>query len=68
MAGVRATSGEPGVQRVQDHLTEGVAMPLESPPPAGFQVGWFCSCRPHRAEVQAAPAGGGSSGAVLEGD
>ena len=68
MAGVWATSAEPGVQRVQEHLTEGMVMPLESPPLASFQVGWFCLCHPHRAEVQAASAGGGSSGAVLEGD
>lgn len=60
MAGVWATSGEPGVEWVQEHLTggPGLAMPLESPPLGRL---------PRGAEVQAASGwgwvqGGGAGG------
>ena len=70
MAGVQATSGEPGVERVQEHLTGALAFrcPGVTSPWAGFHVECFCLHHPRRAEVQAASGlGGGSSVAMLVG-
>ena len=48
MAGVQATSGEPGVERVQKHLTGALVLRClgVTSPWAGFHVECFCLHHP----------------------